>query len=149
MNRPGTSDSSFRVIDADWLQHADAIRTVRHTVFVLEQGIPAALEWDNRDPDCRHALALLDDGSAVATGRLQPDGRLGRMAVLAGWRGRGIGRAILDQLQDQARGLQLSVLYLHAQEGTAGFYQKAGFIPRGEAFEEAGIRHIEMVRQLD
>mgnify|MGYP001824568421 FL=1 len=118
-------------------------------MFVLEQGIPAALEWDERDPDCRHALALLDDDRAVATGRLQPDGRIGRMAVLANWRNRGIGRAILEQLQERARRLKLPVVYLHAQEGTTGFYQKAGFIPRGETFEEAGIPHIEMYRQLE
>ncbi|NNJ95446.1 MAG: GNAT family N-acetyltransferase [Halobacteria archaeon] len=135
-------------MDADWLQHESAIRDIRHAVFVVEQDIPAQLEWDGLDAGCCHALALLDDGRAVATGRLMPDGRLGRMAVLAEWRGRGIGRAILEHLVARARCRHLNGVYLHAQISSAGFYRKAEFEVRGDPFEEAGIAHVEMARKL-
>lgn len=148
VTRPTTSESGYRIIDADWLQHASAIRDIRHTVFVVEQGIPAQLEWDGADASCCHVLALLDDGRAVATGRLMPDGRVGRMAVVAEWRGRGIGRAILERLELCARRRHLTGLYLHAQSAAAGFYRKAGYDVRGEPFDEAGIAHVEMTRQL-
>lgn len=148
VSRPATSESSYRVIDADWLQYEAAIRDIRHSVFVLEQGIPAELEWDGSDAHGFHVLALLDDARAVATGRLMPDGRLGRMAVLAEWRGRGIGRAILARLEACARRQHLSRIYLHAQTAAAGFYRQAGFDVCGDPFEEAGIAHVEMVRLL-
>ena len=118
-------------------------------MFVQEQRIPEPLEWDGSDTGCFHVLALLDDGRAVGTGRLQPDGRVGRMAVLAEWRGRGIGRAILEHLQLCACRRRLAAVYLHAQAGTEGFYRQAGFSARGKAFTEAGILHVEMVKRLD
>jgi predicted GNAT family N-acyltransferase len=148
VSRPATSECGYRVIDADWLQYEAAIRDVRHTVFVIEQGIPAQLEWDGADASACHVLALLADGHAVGTGRLMPDGRLGRMAVVAAWRGRGIGRAMLARLEACARRQHLGRIYLHAQTAAAGFYRMAGFEVRGNPFEEAGIAHVEMVRPL-
>ena len=148
VNRSVNSEPGFTTIDADWSRHATAIRAIRHAVFVSEQGIPASLEWDRTDGDCVHVLALTDSGQPVATGRLQADGKLGRMAVLSDWRGRGIGRAILAHLLAQAHGRQLGRVYLHAQLEAVKFYRKAGFRVQGTAFEEAGITHIEMVRQL-
>ena len=148
VSRPANSETGFRVIDADWQRDAAAIREIRHAVFVHEQGIPAQLEWDGSDPDCQHVLALTVDGRAVATGRLQPDGKLGRMAVLANWRGHGIGQAILGHLLACAQRRQLAAVYLHAQASAADFYKKAGFEARGAPIEVAGIPHIEMVRQL-
>lgn len=148
VNRSVNSEPGFTTIDADWSRYAAAIQGIRHAVFVSEQGIPASLEWDGTDVDCVHVLALTESGQPVATGRLQADGKLGRMAVLSAWRGRGIGRAILAHLLAQAQGQQLRRVYLHAQLEAVDFYRKAGFRVHGTAFEEAGITHIEMVRQL-
>jgi predicted GNAT family N-acyltransferase len=148
VTRQKTSETGFRVVDADWTQHAADIRRIRHTVFVLGQAIPDRLEWDGRDAHCCHALGLLDDGRAVATGRLQDDGRIGRMAVLEDWRGQGIGRAILEHLLGLARRQQLSDVYLHAQADSTGFYRQSGFTDCGKSFMEAGIPHIEMRRRL-
>jgi len=92
---------------------------------------------------------MLDDGRAVATARLQADGKLGRMAVLGEWRGRGIGRAILEHLLQRARRLKLASVYLYAQVSAEGFYREAGFNPQGKPFTEAGIPHVEMVRRMD
>jgi len=148
VNRSVNSEPGFTTIAADWSRHAAAIRAIRHAVFVSEQGIPASLEWDGTDVDCFHVLALTDRGQPVATGRLQADGKLGRMAVLGAWRGQGIGQAILAHLLAEAHDRQLRRVYLHAQLEAVDFYRKAGFRVHGAAFEEAGITHIEMVRQL-
>jgi len=148
VTRQKTSDASFRIIEADRALHAADIRHIRHTVFVLEQAIPASLEWDGLDARCIHALGLLEDGRAVATGRLQDDGRIGRMAVLTDWRGQGIGRAILEYLLGLARHQEMSEVYLHAQAEAASFYNRTGFTDSGKSFMEAGILHIEMRRRL-
>ena len=148
-NRPKTSEAGVRIIEASWPEQQTAIRGVRQAVFVLEQGIPEHLEWDGADTSCTHVLAVLANGRAVGTGRLQPDGRLGRMAVLPAWRGQGLGRAMLSKLERLARGRRLHSVYLHAQTEAAGFYAGAGFTARGAVFEEAGIPHLEMVKRLD
>jgi predicted GNAT family N-acyltransferase len=133
---------------ADWWRDADAIRQVRTAVFVVEQGIPAALEWDGMDVDCDHVLVRDRDGSSLATGRLMADGRIGRMAVLAAWRNRGIGRQLLAELLELAGQRGLREVYLHAQLEVVPFYRMAGFRAHGEPFAEAGIRHILMQREL-
>src|SRR5438270_5250372 len=75
---------------------------IRFTVFVEEQRVPADLEMDENDAQCVHALAYAD-GQAIGTGRLLPDGHIGRMAVLKEWRGQGAGRAMLRRLIEAAR----------------------------------------------
>ena len=131
---------------ADWQSDADAIQAVRHGVFIKEQGIPAVLEWDGVDSDCRHILVRDAAGQAIATGRLMPDGRIGRMAVLKAWRGRGIGRLMLSRLIELAAACGYARVYLHARQDAAGFYRAAGFRESGETFTEAGIPHVTMVR---
>ena len=134
---------------ADWQRDQDAIEFVRHAVFVIEQGIPASLEWDGLDPGCRHVLACNAAGEPVATGRLGPDGRVGRMAVLPAWRRRGVGRAVLAHLLQQAGSRGLSGVYLHAQLAVADFYRREGFQESGAPFETAGIVHVKMTRPLN
>lgn len=133
---------------ADWLDEQDAIRAVRHAVFVTEQGIPAALEWDGLDADCVHVLACTPDGQAVATGRLAPEGRIGRMAVLPAWRRQGVGRAVLACLLRLAASRGLSDVFLHAQRDAADFYSRAGFRESGAPFATAGIEHVRMTRPV-
>jgi predicted GNAT family N-acyltransferase len=137
---------AYTVTSADWQYDADAIKAVRHAVFILEQGIPATLEWDGLDAGCRHVLVRDTAGQAIATGRLQPDGRIGRMAVLPAWRGRGVGRALLSRLIELATAQGHYRIYLHAQQDVAGFYRAAGFSVCGEPFREAGIMHVAMAR---
>jgi predicted GNAT family N-acyltransferase len=141
--------NGIRIALADWWRDADAIRRVRADVFIREQGIPARLEWDGRDADCEHVLAQDVQGQALATARLMPDGRIGRMAVLDGWRRRGIGRRMLELLLQQARQCGLRVTYLHAQLDVADFYRKAGFRDAGEPFVEAGLPHVHMHHTFD
>ncbi|MEO1576638.1 MAG: GNAT family N-acetyltransferase [Pseudomonadota bacterium] len=132
---------------ADWDADRDALRAVRFTVFVQEQDVPEDLEWDGEDADCHHALAFLDE-RVVGTGRLTPDGRIGRMAVLKEARGHGVGAAVLDFLVDVARQSGQDEVQLHAQSHALAFYERAGFTAYGEPFDEAGIEHRHMVRRF-
>jgi predicted GNAT family N-acyltransferase len=138
-----------RIVDADWPRDQSCIRKIRNAVFVAEQGIPAEVEWDGRDVDCRHVLALAGDADVIATGRLMADGRIGRMAVLRAWRGCGVGLAMLERLQQQAQQDGLRRVYVHAQLEVAGFYRRAGFLISGQPFIAVNIAHVKMTKALD
>lgn len=140
----------FRVIAVeDYAAAQPALRAVREAVFVREQNVPLALELDaERDPRCQHVLAFDASGEPIGTGRLTPDRRIGRMAVLASWRGRGVGEALLAALLERAQALGWREVSLHSQAGATGFYARHGFLPFGERFLEAGIEHVAMYRLL-
>lgn len=138
----------FQIIEADWQTDRTAIQLVRRAVFVREQGIPEALEWDGLDDSCRHVLAITTTQEPVGTGRLLADGRIGRMAVLEAWRGKGVGKAILAALLQLAEFHHLPLIYLHAQVQAVDFYLKTGFETVGSPFTEAGIEHIRLEKTL-
>jgi predicted GNAT family N-acyltransferase len=136
---------------------------VRHEVFVVGQGVPVELERDALDAAAEHAVALeagvvvgtgrLVDGSIDEAGRHDPAttgsvGTVGRMAVRADHRGAGVGRALLDLLVARAAARGLPVVELHAQVHARAFYERAGFVPFGQVYLEAGIEHVGMRREL-
>ncbi|MEM6639889.1 MAG: GNAT family N-acetyltransferase [Pseudomonadota bacterium] len=139
--------SAVRVRAADWDQDRDALRRIRHEVFVVGQNVPVDLEWDGEDVDCDHALAFID-GDMVGTGRLTPAGKIGRMAVLAAARGQQAGAAILTHLVSVARARGQARVVLNAQCHALTFYERAGFVAEGPRFDEAGIAHQRMVLEL-
>lgn len=126
----------------------EALRAVRTKVFVEEQGITPEIEFDHLDPICHHLLARDSLGQPIGTARLTPDGRIGRMAVLAEYRGRGVGASLLRGLLEKARHLGIETVTAHAQIAALGFYQRLGFAVEGEVFSEAGIPHQTVSRQL-
>jgi predicted GNAT family N-acyltransferase len=132
----------------DWETAHTAASRIRMTVFVQEQGVPVRIEMDDRDAECVHALAYVE-GRAVGTGRLLPDGHIGRMAVLKENRAGGLGGAILARLVAEARRRGMREVVLSAQTHALGFYRKHGFREVGAVFEEAGIPHQEMRRVLN
>jgi predicted GNAT family N-acyltransferase len=138
----------IRVRLAEWNRDRDALRTIRHEVFVVEQRVPVELEWDGIDADCRHALAEDAGGTAIGCARLLPDGHIGRMAVRKPWRGRGAGAALLALLVDEARRAGHPRVLLNAQTRAMGFYARQGFAPFGDEFLEAGIAHRPMALEL-
>lgn len=152
MPRPSAAFTpSLQIETGQWSALASPCSEVRSAVFLQEQGIDPAEEWDAEDATALHAVAWRGR-LAVGTARLLVQApqvaRIGRMAVLAGERGRGIGRALLLRLLSAAwvRG-DRSVL-LHAQLSAQRFYERAGFTPEGPVFVEAGIDHVVMQRLL-
>lgn len=127
---------------------ARLVHQVRDAVFVQEQQVPRALERDALDPLSHHVLVRDPAGTPIGTARLTPEHRIGRMAVLAAWRGRGVGDALLVVLLDEARRRQWPAVSLHAQVGAEAFYARHGFLPEGDRFIEAGIEHQAMRRVL-
>jgi predicted GNAT family N-acyltransferase len=131
-----------------WSDAQGQLAAVRRAVFIEEQGVAETLEWDGLDAESVHALAQDPTGAPVGTARLLPDGRIGRMAVLPLWRGKGVGSALLATLLAEAQRRGLSLVRLHAQVHAAPFYERFGFVREGEVFMEAGIPHVGMVRSL-
>lgn len=145
----GFDPSSFEVRRANWPADEAGIRHVREIVFVQEQEVPSDLEWDGSDDECVHALAEAINGDAIGTGRLAPDGKIGRMAVLRPFRNAGVGARILAHLMDAAREAGLRRCYLHSQVHAVDFYARHGFTAHGPEFMEADIPHREMVMEIE
>ena len=135
-----------------WAELQALASPLRTEVFVHEQKVPAAMEWDNDDAMALHAVVLNRMGMVLATGRLlQTAGgvaRIGRMAVKKQMRGSDLGRRVLQGLIDAAKDRGDHQVILHAQCSAEGFYRRAGFTPHGAVFEEAGMAHIEMQLSL-
>ena len=128
----------------DWVRYSEALSSIRHTVFVEEQGVPVELELDGEDSSAWHAAAFSDDGRLVGTGRMLRSGKIGRMAVSQSMRRQGIGRALLDALVAEAKRLKLEEVSLGAQLPAVPFYERAGFEAYGDVFLDAGIDHKMM-----
>ncbi|MBO9355565.1 GNAT family N-acetyltransferase [Bordetella petrii] len=140
--------SAIRIVLGTWERLRDDAYAVRHEVFVTEQGVPADIELDDDDPVAVHAVAYDGDGAPVGTGRLLPDGHIGRMAVRKAARGGGVGGQVLEALITQGHGDGHRLLLLHAQTHARHFYEAHGFTAQGEEFVEAGIPHVAMSRAL-
>ena len=136
--------TDFQIRETDWARDATRLSAIRRVVFIEEQGVPEALEWDEHDANALHLLAIQADGTPIGCARLLPDGHIGRMAVLPVWRGRGVGRALLTAAIWAAQARGHTTLQLSAQIHAAGFYADAGFVTVGEAYAEAGIPHVAM-----
>ena len=128
----------------DWVRYSEALSSIRHTVFVEEQGVPVELELDGEDTSAWHAAAFSDDGRLIGTGRMLGSGKIGRMAVSQSMRRQGIGRALLDALVAEAKRLKLEEVSLGAQLPAVAFYERAGFEAYGDIFLDAGIDHKMM-----
>lgn len=139
------TESTYSIRLAHWPQDREALRLVREKVFVEEQHVPLVLEWDGLDPQCLHLIAEDTDGNPIGTGRLLPDGHIGRMAVLREWRGRQVGATLLQRLVEEGQKRNFSTLVLGAQLQAIPFYEKAGFRAEGDVFADADIPHRNMV----
>jgi predicted GNAT family N-acyltransferase len=135
---------AFKVKQVNWFDQRDQLCAVRRVVFIDEQNVPAALEWDGADEHASHVLAIALDGEAVGTARIKGDGRIGRMAVVKAWRGRGVGSSMLAALLDIAVKQGCTRAHLHAQTHALAFYARYGFTAVGDEFDEAGIPHRAM-----
>lgn len=139
------SDTDFTVEIADWDRDQATLRSIREAVFVVEQNVPVILEWDGADQDCVHVIAYTNDRSPVGTGRLLRDGHIGRLAVLAPWRGQGVGSSLLLKLVSIAKARGVNQVALNAQTHALAFYERFGFVVEGDEFNDAGIPHRHML----
>lgn len=137
-----------RVALMSWEEAQPVAGPLRFAIFVGEQNVPSGIELDDMDEKCMHAVAYDVDNKAIGTGRLLPDGHIGRMAVVKEWRRRGIGAEIMAALVAEARSRGHKQVVLSAQLQAAEFYRELGFVAEGKVYPEAGILHQKMVRNL-
>ena len=144
------------MIAAKWVLGTDEqdlteIRAIRKEVFCEEQKVPMDIEMDGMDLSAIHLLVCYD-GTPAAAGRIWiENGRftLGRIAVLKEFRGKRLGDLVVRLLIRKAFDSGGKRQWLHAQIPAQKFYEKLGFTPQGDVYEEAGIPHITMVREGD
>jgi predicted GNAT family N-acyltransferase len=137
-----------RVELMSWEQAQPVAGPLRFAIFVGEQNVPSGIELDDLDAQCVHAIAYDAEGKAVGTGRLLPDGRIGRMAVVKEWRRMGIGAAIMEALMREARKRGHKEVTLSAQLQAAEFYRGFGFAAEGKVYKDAGILHQAMRKKF-
>lgn len=133
-----------------------AAMAIRRTVFIEEQGIPIAEEFDARDAEAEHLLVADDDGTPVATCRVFADdgdgdgtARLGRLAVLPRARRRGLASRMIAACEERARAAGATRMVLDAQLGAMPLYERSGYAARGEDFDDgSGIMHRTMEKAL-
>jgi predicted GNAT family N-acyltransferase len=131
-----------------WQEAQPVAAPLRFAIFVGEQNVPPGIELDAMDEQSLHAVAFDEAGKAIGTGRLLPEGRIGRMAVVKEWRRRGVGAELLEALVAEARRRGMAEVKLSAQLQAAEFYRSHGFVAEGKVYEEAGILHQAMRRSL-
>ncbi len=131
-----------------WEQAQPTAGPLRFAIFVGEQNVFVGIELDDMDAKCIHAVAFDVDGKPIGTGRLLPDGHIGRMAVVKEWRRRGIGAEILTALMEEAHRRGHAEVALSAQLQAMEFYRGFGFAAEGKVYEDAGILHQKMRKKL-
>jgi len=158
---PDANRTGVFVVSID-AERRDAF-AVRRAVFVDEQGVDEDIEWDEHDEPgaaTTHFVAY-EDGAAVGAARLRmadsgegsspptSTGKVERVAVVADRRGEDWGRRLMNAVESRAREEGFDRLILHAQTPVRGFYERLGYDAYGDEFEEAGIPHVAMTRDLD
>jgi len=127
---------------------------IRIRVFVEEQKVPKEEEIDSYDHlggECYHFLVTTNEDQAIGTGRVRlvdGIGKLQRVAVLEEYRSHGIGRIIIQALEDKAKELGASTVKLDGQIQAQGFYEKLGYEVKSGVFLDAGIEHVLMVKSF-
>jgi predicted GNAT family N-acyltransferase len=128
----------------------DLAFSIRRHVFVDEQRVSAEEEYDEYEGTSTHFLARMD-GTPCGTARWRRTSKgvkLERFAVLSAFRGRGVGRALVQGVLNNVFSQQpepIESIYLHAQVSAMPLYASFGFVSVGPMFEEAGIQHYKMV----
>ena len=144
--------TDYEIRRLDWETAKDDAYAVRHAVFVDEQDVPEDIELDGEDGVSTHFVAYDEDGRPVGTARLrivdENTGKAERLAVRADHRGEGLGRRLMDRLEAVARDEGCSQVRLHSQTQVEEFYASLGYETVSDVFDEAGIPHVEMEKEL-
>ena len=125
---------------------------IRNQVFVKEQKVPLSIEIDGNEAYAIHFVLYDDQKKPLATVRLLPlddtSVKVQRMAVLKEYRGKGLGKILLQGAEDFAKEHDFKEITLGSQWQARAFYQEMGFKATGEPFTEAGIKHVTMIKKL-
>jgi len=126
---------------------ADAY-AVRRAVFIEEQGVSEADEYDGTDAASIHLVIYDKEDTPISTGRVMitDDFVIGRIATLKQYRGQGLGRGVMEALIDACVMMGGERQILSSQTHARTFYESLGFVAYGEEYEDAGIPHIAMER---
>ncbi|ENX53136.1 MULTISPECIES: GNAT family N-acetyltransferase [Acinetobacter] len=133
----------YQVKQGNWDQLQQDAKLIRTLVFIQEQGIAEADEWDEQDAISQH-FVIYDQDQPIATGRLLQNNSVGRVAVLKAYRGQGLGQMIMLDIIAFAKQQERAFLHLSSQVHAMSFYQQLGFVVQGDEYDECGIPHIEM-----
>lgn len=136
--------ANISIITVNWATHQQQLVDIRTQVFMIEQNVSADLEWDGLDAEAMHLLAFNPKGIAIGCARLLSGGSVGRMAVLKGWRGKGVGRLLLNEAIKIHRQHGVSEIKLSAQIHAITFYESAGFEVCSLPYLDANIMHVDM-----
>lgn len=129
----------------------DGAWAVRERVFCGEQGVNHEEEFDALDAEATHVVAVALNGYVAGTCRLlsgRPARTLGRLAVEAELRGRGVGEKIVREAERIAADARAARIELNAQTRATSFYQKSGYLIVRGPFDEAGIEHVRMHKEI-
>lgn len=140
------------IILTNWQADQASLTIIRERVFIQEQHVPVADEWDDKDETATHFLVQTEQGEAIACARLLVENHsdhmvfhIGRVAVLADYREQGMGKQLMNVIISHCKQQHPDYrIYLHAQTSRQRFYERLGFVVQGTVFMDAGIPHIEM-----
>jgi len=144
----------FELVAVNDYTELDICKSIRRKVFMEEQGVEESLEIDGFDViggSCRHYFATVD-GISVGTCRVMDKGegkaKLQRFCVLREYRGKGLGRFMLERLEEICRGNGFARMEMGAQCHAVPFYEKCGYKVVSGVFMDAGIKHVKMEKHL-
>ena len=129
----------------------EACCNIRKAVFVEEQAVPLELEMDEYDGIATHFLMRDAEQTPLATARLLDKhglAKIGRVAVRKEVRGLGLGLTLMQFVLDEARQRGFTEAVLDSQTYAIPFYTRLGFTAEGGEFDDAGIPHFLMRRNL-
>ena len=143
---------TYKIILTDWQTHQADLSNIRTAVFIQEQKVPEADEWDEFDKQAIHFLVQNDNNEFIGCARLLIEKQqqnavfhIGRVAIVKSFRNQGIGHSLMRFIVDYCHSSAAQRrIYLHAQIERRHFYTTLGFIAEGNEFMDAGIPHISM-----
>jgi predicted GNAT family N-acyltransferase len=131
----------------------EKIFNLRFDVLRAPWNQPRGSEKDENESSAIHALIKDESGKCIASGRLQfnnaEEGQIRFMAVETEYRGQGLGKMILDFLEQKAKANNTFSIVLQARENALQFYERAGYINEGKSFLLFdSVQHYRMRKQL-
>jgi len=124
---------------------------IRRAVFIDEQGVTTAQEFDGLDDEAVHFVAYRDEEPVGTAGLRFPEAgvaKVERVAVREHARGEGVGQRLVRTLEAEARDQECATVVLHAQTTVEEFYEKLGYETVSDVFVEDGIEHVKMRQSL-